>query len=652
MFASNSSQVSNDAVYVEDVFSTYLYTGNGSTQTINNGIDLAGKGGLVWVKSRDVASGHFLYDTSRGVNQYLASNTTAASANYNSSLTAFNSNGFTLGFNLGNVDEKYASWTFRKQPKFFDVVTYTGNGSSTQVINHSLGARPGAIFFKKVSSTSNWVTYNRASDTSTLALFLNKTDAGLGISNSWMTSTNFTAYQLGADTGLAADNMNDSGATYVAYLFAHNAGGFGLTGADNVISCGSFSSGSPGNNTTVNLGYEPQWIIFKNTQNGSEGWWMYDTMRGWTGSLGTAGDKYLFSNSSGAEGSITNYINVTSTGFVMQGGAFATDQTFIYIAIRRGPMKTPTSGTSVFAVNLAADGATAPVTWSTGFNVDSVLTKRNLSDTNGNNIFVDRLRGNSATLTTNSTSAEGSNGNITDLTISNGYIQKLVSTAGSGGAVTYAFGRAPGFFDEVCYTGTGADNTQITHNLGVAPELIITKKRSSTGDWWTLCTADAARRVGRVNLTNAFTNSGIASIFGNGTSYVAPTASVFTLGSGSTSTNTSGATYVAYLFASCPGVSKVGSYTGTGATQTINCGFTGGARFVMIKRTDTTSDWFVWDTARGMVAGTDPSLSLNTTAAEVNANSAYTNTGGFQLLASPAADINTNGGTYIYLAIA
>ena len=108
---------------------------------------------------------------------------------------------------------------------------------------------------------------------------------------------------------------------------------------------------------------------------------------------------------------------------------------------------------------------------------------------------------------------------------------------------------------------------------------------------------------------------------------------------------------MAYLFATCAGVSKVGKYTGTGATQTISCGFTGGARWVMVKRTDSTGDWYVWDTARGMVAGTDPSLTMNNVAVESNANSVYTTTGGFQIV-STAADINASGGTYIYLAIA
>ena len=121
--------------------------------------------------------------------------------------------------------------------------------------------------------------------------------------------------------------------------------------------------------------------------------------------------------------------------------------------------------------------------------------------------------------------------------------------------------------------------------------------------------------------------------------------------SGISETNVSGDKYVAYLFASCPGVSKVGSYTGTGATQTINCGFTGGSRLVLIKRTDSTGNWVIWDTSRGMVAGTDPRLELNTTNAETNANWVYTTTGGFQIVTSDA-NVNASGGSYIYFSVA
>ena len=210
--------------------------------------------------------------------------------------------------------------------------------------------------------------------------------------------------------------------------------------------------------------------------------------------------------------------------------------------------------------------------------------------------------------------------------------------------IFWNFQRAPSFFDEVCYTGTGVDGRTVNHNLAVLPELIIVKLRSAgTDNWFVYSAATGATKALYLNATNAaVTSAG----FWNDT---APTASVFS--TYSAFTNQSGQTYVAYLFATCAGVSKVGSYTGTGATLNIDCGFTSGARFVLIKRTDSSASWLVWDTARGMVAGTDPSLALNSTSIESNANSVYTTSGGFQIVSTSTA-INASGGTYIYLAIA
>jgi hypothetical protein len=111
--------------------------------------------------------------------------------------------------------------------------------------------------------------------------------------------------------------------------------------------------------------------------------------------------------------------------------------------------------------------------------------------------------------------------------------------------------------------------------------------------------------------------------------------------------------YVAYLFATCPGVSKVGSYTGNGTTQAIACGFTGGARFVLIKRTDSSGDWYVYDTARGMTTTTNPYIFFNNTAAQVaTLGSVTTTTGGFTVNGLVLADINTSSASYIFLAIA
>jgi hypothetical protein len=207
--------------YVDDVFSTYVYKGNESARAINNGINLSGKGGLVWVKSRNDTHDHHLVDTVRGANDILESNTSDAEATVANRITGFNSNGFNLG-SAGQVNGTsaydYSSWTFRKAPGFFDVVTWTGNSSTTQVISHSLGSLPGCIMAKCTSDTGNWAVYHRSLDggnqPATHYLRLNTTNAEIDDDNKYAdtepTATNFTA-------GL---ELNENNKTYVAYVFA------------------------------------------------------------------------------------------------------------------------------------------------------------------------------------------------------------------------------------------------------------------------------------------------------------------------------------------------------------------------------------------------------------------------------------------------
>jgi hypothetical protein len=626
--------------YIEDVMSTFLYTGNGSTQTIINGIDLSTKGGLVWVKGRSAAWPSELLDTTRPVNQYLTS-----SATYGSTVGgtggSFNSNGITFPNDawLTNSSDTYASWTFRKQPKFFDVVTYTGNGTTNQNISHNLGSVPGCIIIKKTSNTSKWFVGHQGLDpTFGSFLALNETSAAYTQPTynkqftSTPTSTLFSVTNAGA--------CNASGDTYVAYLFAHNAGGFGLTGTDNVISCGS-GSWSGGSDNVVNLGYEPQWLMYKPT-DAVGNWMMYDVMRG----MSLTASEFLRANLSDAAGTYNSpyAIYPNATGFTVPAGLVSTGN-YIYIAIRRGPMKVPTDATKVFSP-LLRTGTGSAVNVSTGFPPDLVINANTNKLWSANNVVFDRLRGADIRLSTNNTNAETTDTgaltafNNTTFSIGSGTVTTNTSTYPY---INWAFGRSPSFFDEVCYTGTGSATT-VTHNLGAVPRMVIIKKRSSASasEWLVYTNQLSLGQWLELDSSNAaFTD---ASLFPS-----APTATQLSVGTYS-GINGSSQTYVAYLFATAAGVSKVGSYTGNGTTQTINCGFTGGARFVMVKATSTTGNWVVVDTARGMVAGTDPYLNLNTTAAEVNANNIYTTTGGFQLVSSDA-NTNANGTSYIFLAI-
>jgi hypothetical protein len=188
----------------------------------------------------------------------------------------------------------------------------------------------------------------------------------------------------------------------------------------------------------------------------------------------------------------------------------------------------------------------------------------------------------------------------------------------------------------------------VAHNLTVVPELMIIKLRSAAGGSWPVYHVSLGPSSGpSLTYANAAYWGGSSNL--NSTT---PTNSVFTVGT-DTETNDSGKTYISYLFATCPGVSKVGSYTGNGTTQTIDCGLTSGARFVLIKRTDATGDWYVYDTARGMTVLTNPYLRLNSIAIETaTLGSVTTVSTGFALNSTILAAINVNAGTYIFLAIA
>jgi hypothetical protein len=631
--------------YIEEVFSTYLYTGNSTARSITNDIDLSTKGGLVWLKNRSVSvvdPQHTLTDTARGATKWMESSGTGAQVTTANTLTAFNTNGFSLGVG-DKVNENgitYASWTFRKQPKFFDVVTYTGTGSA-RTVAHNLGSVPGMMIVKRTDSTGDWRVYHR-SLSNTEFVSLNLTSAVASDSGALWNSTTPTSTVFSIGTSA---NVNASGATYVAYLFAHDAGGFGLTGTDNVISCGSYTG--TGSTLSITLGYEPQWVMIKRTDTTAD-WQIIDNMRGWTAD-GVC--QRLVPNTSAAEAGPTGstFLFPTATGFGSAGSSAivnASGGTYIYIAIRRGPMKVPTSGTSVFDVDTQTGaGTSAGQTITTNFPVDLEISMGR--DAAYGNVVIDRLRGGQNYLLSQSTAAEV---NFTSYTPLVGFANNTGITDANYGSTTasyvaWNFRRAPSFFDEVCYTGTGSLTT-ITHNLAAVPELIFVKRRSATNSWYTYNSTIGAANILALNLTIASTADNAA---WNSTS---PTSTVFTVNTES-AVNFSGQTYVAYLFASCAGVSKVGSYTGTATTKQIDCGFTGGARFVLIKRTDSTGDWYVWDSARGIVSGNDPYLLMNSSATEVTSTDYIdTYSAGFEISSTAPAAINASGGTFIFLAIA
>ena len=218
--------------YMDDVFSNYLYLGNQTDRSFNNGIDLSGEGGLVWIKHRDGTYSNNFFDTERGATKSIYSNLDIAEEVNSSTLTSFNSNGFSIGTHgsLNATGNSFASWSFRKAPGFFTCLTYTGNNdgsNANRTISHDLGSIPGCIIVKRTDANNkNWYVYHRnnytlangpsdpAANPAGQWLFLDQDNATFESNNSWggvqPTSTNFTV----------GWGLNNSGADFIAYLFA------------------------------------------------------------------------------------------------------------------------------------------------------------------------------------------------------------------------------------------------------------------------------------------------------------------------------------------------------------------------------------------------------------------------------------------------
>jgi len=315
-------EVTGGTAEVLSNFSTTLYTGTGTTQTITNNIDLAGDGGIVWVKCRSDTADHRLIDTDGGANNILTPNNTSAYFNNSTIFSSFNSDGFSVATDVATngSGRTYVSWSFKKEPSFFDVVTYTGDGVAGLTLNHSLGGTVGSMFVKCTSHADDWYVYHIETG-ATHSSFLNTTAAAAANGAYWNnTAPTTTQFTVGDNAG-----VNANGRTYVAYLFAHD------DAADGLIQCGSFTTDGSGAATVNDIGWQPQWILMKSSTSSADDWEVLDTTRGWS----TSGGAKLAPNTSNQEYPTyygENQAYPTQEGFI--NNALYSNQTYIYVAIR------------------------------------------------------------------------------------------------------------------------------------------------------------------------------------------------------------------------------------------------------------------------------------------------------------------------------
>ena len=659
--ASSSGGVAT-ALDVDDVFSTYLYTGNGTdNRAINNGIDLSGKGGMVWIKNRDFAFDHLIGDTERGITKGIRSNTTAAENNFSDRIKTVTSTGFTIGtadeINSSNTGYtgslmEYVSWTFRKAPKFFDIQTWNGDGTNNRAIGHNLGTDAGMVLFKRTDSSGNWIVWHRSNSYApTEGLALNQSSGSsstYGIGNGTTEPDNGNFY---VSTNLAVENLNATGGTYVAYLFAHNNsdGAYGPSANQDIIKCGNYTGTGTSTINTINLGFEPQWVLFKRVDSG-DNWYLLDSMRGFV-DLDT-GDKTIIPNASNVEQDInTNFFGnrgprLTATGFEFKNTATVNGSTgeYVYVAIRRGPLAVPTSASDVFAVD-QGDTTTTNPQYVSNFVVDMAFDK-DVNSTGNSRLGARLIQG--KRLYTNTTSAQGPQSNFMF-----DYNTGWYDSQQNSNFYAWMWKRAPNFFDIVTYEGTG-NARNINHNLGVAPEMIWIKQTNVTNQWIVYHKDMGNNKYMVLNSVNAPVTS--SSHFNNTT----PSTTTFTIGTDN-DVNETGGDFISFHFSTLAGISKVGSYTGNGSTSglTIDCGFSNGAKFVLIKAYGDNSNrmhWYVFDSVRGITFGNDYWIELDTAEPQQSVSQAVKpDNSGFQVVGSSAtghATINKTGETYIFYAVA
>jgi hypothetical protein len=323
-----------------EVFNATVYEGTGASRTVTTNIDTLNEGGLIWIKNLERSnSGHALFNTANTGGSFLTPSghddsrilsTAGLTTGAGSSNVGFTAAGFTLSTDTAQAinnfyTDDYLALTMRKAPKFFDVVTYTGTGS-TQTIAHNLGSTPGMIIVKRTDGTASWQVYHRGLGV-TKGIRLDATAAETTSLAFWNdTEPTSSVFTVGTDA-----STNSSTQTYVAFVFAHEAGGFGASSVANAVSCGSFTG--TGSTLTVDCGFDAsaRFVMIKRTDS-TGGWFMWDSVRG----IVAGNDPYVVANTQAAQAIATDaIINTFSTGFELPAGSALniSAASYIYLAI-------------------------------------------------------------------------------------------------------------------------------------------------------------------------------------------------------------------------------------------------------------------------------------------------------------------------------
>jgi len=330
-------------------FQTSIYTGNSGTQSITNTGNSDLQPDWIWTKARSYNDDHLFVDSVRGVTKYLKSHVTAADQTSSIRVTAFNSDGFSLGSSsdINGNNDTYVAWQWKAGTSFsndasstsvgtidsagsvntdagFSIITYTGTGNAA-TIAHGLGVKPDWIISKIRSTTGDWNVYHDAFG-ATGRIKFNST--GAGSNNTSIFAELPTSSVISVGNG---GDINTSSGTHIFYCFA---------GKQGYSKFGSYTGNGNADGSFVYLGFKPAWLMIKRSSAGGDDWMMTDNKM----NLFNVINKRLNPNSNGAEQS-TDIIDFVSNGFKLRATPDymnGNGSTYIYMAFAENPFVTST----------------------------------------------------------------------------------------------------------------------------------------------------------------------------------------------------------------------------------------------------------------------------------------------------------------------
>jgi hypothetical protein len=362
----------------------------------------------------------------------------------------------------------------------------------------------------------------------------------------------------------------------------------------------------------------------------------------------------IYTGTSLGAGAVTPQLNSASTdvlaiNFGQRPFTYTPPTGFRALNTQNLPTPTILKGNQYFDVSLYSGNSSTQNIVNSGAMQPDLVWSKSRSTAGTSHVLIDAVRGVNQALQSDLTNAEATFANSITAFNLDGFAIGSSNQVNLSGRTYVGWqwkeGPTQGF-DIVTYTGTGVART-VAHSLGVAPKMMIVKGRSNAYGWQVYhSAANASPATGRILLNTTAAWASDSTSWNN----TAPTSSVFSLGT-SIAGNESAGTYVAYLFSEVAGFSRFGSYTGNGSADGPFC-FTGFLpRWIMIKRTDTTANWRILDTARDTFNVEQYELYPNLSNAEGTFASLDGLSNGFKIRNSDAS-YNANGGTYIFAAFA